>query len=201
MKQKLFILVVFALMLFCVLSGCEQNPAETEPSSVESAPAATSEPTPEPTPQLTATPEPTATPTPAPSGDFEALFEENPVDKLLAKDLSMAASYSTIYAAYKECQQNWEKVINMLYPAAFDFLDDQQMQALDESQANWEANLDNEIDKIQESASDDADASLAAAEKVMELYRDWASYLCQEYFNAKNELPDLEAILNAQPAG
>lgn len=199
MNKKLAIFAVFALMLFCMLSGCEKEPANTPSSAPESVPAATPEPTPEPTP--VPTPEPTPTPAPTPSVDFETLFESNPVDKLLSEDLASAANFSAIHAAYKQCQKNWDKVINKLYPAAFDFLDEQQMQALEEDQTKWEANLDSEIEKIQEETADEEDASLAAAEKVAELYRDRASYLCQEYFKAKNELPDLEAILDTQPAG
>ncbi len=201
MKQKAGILAALALTLFCLLPGCEKDPGESWSSSPQSEPTATSAPTPTPapTPEASPTAEPTAVPSPA--GGFEALFAENPVDKTLSEDLSTAASYSTIFAAYKNAIKNWEKVIDRLYPASFHDLGSEEAAQLEEEHTSWKASLDSELEKIEEAHSDDEDGWLAAAQEKVQHYRAHASLLCQAYYDHAGELPDLESILSGQPAG
>ena len=203
MKQKIAILAALALLALCLLPGCEKDPAESWSSVAASEPTATSAPTPTPEPAASPEASPTAEPTAAasPAGDFEALFQENPVDKALSDDLRAAASYSQIFAAYKDAQKSWEKIINQLYPASFHDLDAGALAQLEEKQSGWEASLESELEKIEDSHGEDDDGWLAAAQEKMEYYRAQASFLCQTYSGHAGELPDLEAIVSGQPAG
>ena len=164
--------------------------SSTSPASVvESEPTPTPAPTPTPSPSPTA--EPTQEPTPSPAGDFEAAFEDNPIDAALEEDMMYATSTSLIQRAYDSAAGRWQKLIDTAYQDGEQALTGDQLAQLQEEQSAWKGSLDADVQAIREENSEDA---LTAAQKVMEHYRDRAKELCQTVYQATGSLPEFPTI-------
>ena len=165
--------------------GSSSQSSTSSASVVESQPTPTPAPTPTPSPSPTA--EPTQEPTPSPAGDFEAAFEDNPIDAALEEDMMYATSTSLIQRAYDSAAGRWQKLIDTAYQAGEQALTGDQLAQLQEEQSAWKGSLDADVQAIREENSEDA---LTAAQKVMEHYRDRAKELCQTVYEATGNMPE-----------
>jgi hypothetical protein len=192
--KPLFRMMCLALCagLLLTAGACAQTQEESSSqistpsvSVVENEPTPT--PTPTPTPSPTPTVEPTQEPTPAPAGDFEAAFEENPIDAALEEDMMYATSTSLISRAYDNAANRWLKVIDTACATGEATLPKDVLTQFLEEQAAWEASLDSDIQAIRDENSEDG---LASAEAVMNHYRDRAKALCQTVYEATGNMPE-----------
>lgn len=190
--KPLFRMMCLALCagLLLTVGACAQTQGESSSQvSTPSVSVVENEPTPTPTPTPSPTPtvEPTQEPTPSPAGDFEAAFEENPIDAALEEDLMYATSSSLISRAYDNATSRWLKLIDTACASGEATLPKDALTQFQEEQAAWEASLDSEIQAIRDENSED---SLAAAQAVMNYYRDHAKALCQTVYEATGNMPE-----------
>lgn len=202
--KPLFRTICLALCagLLLTAGACAQTQEESSSqvstpsvSVVENEPTPT--PTPTPTPSPTPTVEPTQEPTPAPAGDFEAAFEENPIDAALEEDMMYATSNSLILRAYDNAASRWLKVIDTAYADGEAALTGDALTQFQEEQASWKGSLDSDIQAIRDENSQDG---LASAEAVMNHYRDRAKALCQTVYQATGSLPEFPSA-SQEPLG
>ena len=199
MKQHAYWLRRAAAALLCLgllagAAGCQEK--ETPVSSAPQATAApTPEPTPAPTPEPTPTPtpEPTATPAPTPAGDFEALFQENPIDSLFEESMSLATSFTTMEQACDTAAQRWQQVIDRAYQQAQGALSGEELTALEEEQSQWEGSLDGQVEELRAQTGDSPDGAVTVARQIVELYRQRAKALCQTAYEATGEMPSFQS--------
>lgn len=199
MKQHAYWLRRAAAALLCLgllagAVGCQEKEAPVS-SAPQATAAPTPEPTPAPTPEPTPTPtaEPTATPAPTPAGDFEALFQENPIDSLFEESMSLATSFTTMEQACDTAAQRWQQVIDRAYQQAQGALSGEELTALEEEQSQWEGSLDGQVEELRAQTGDSPDGAVTVARQIVELYRQRAKALCQTAYEATGEMPSFQS--------
>ena len=205
------ILAAFALLLLpMVLSSCEDTQeSSAAPSSSQAEPTQTPTATPHPTPSATpeATPQPTSSPTPeatlehSPAGEFEQLFQENAIDKMLKDEIDLADSSKAILRAYGDAEKHWRRMINITYKDCQEILSGDQLDSLQAQQETWEAELEDKKTEIAAEYGDDINEQLELSEKIVSIYREQGKVMCQAYYQAVGEMPDFEVVLSDEPLG
>lgn len=195
---KKWLCLALALTLALSLSACEK---EEKPSSqVEESSLVSSEPapTPEPTPQ----PESSAF-VPAPdlippesgeTGDFEALFSQNSIDRQYDADYGAASSASLMLRACDSAARRWKDMADSAYEAALAVLDSDGRAALREEQEKWRDDVETEITILRETSGEDSEGVLTAARGTVLLYRQRAMDLCRVVYDATGSLPEFPEI-------
>lgn len=217
-RLKSVLCALLALLLVAMLAGCENAKSGPEPNSEissgpsssalessESSLAESSEPESSKAEEsgsveaASAEPESTSEDGEGSKDGFEALFDANPIDAKLQEDLDFAANGNAILNAYNDNIRYWNVMVSLSFEAALDQLDDQAQ--LRQEQEKWEANLEKELNAIQEENDGSADGIIAAARMTGEKYRERAKALCRLYFNGTGKLPDFEEALNEEAMG
>lgn len=193
-----------ALLAFS--AGCSfLNTQQEGSSSTVSASAGEATPTPTPSPTPTPTPSPSPSPTPEvspdpsvkPSGEFEEIFKENPIDRQLEDDLAYASSNASLQEAYDNAARRWEQLIDNALAAGEENFTGDQLAAFQEEQTAWEDGLDAAVEEIRAGNGDDP---LAAAKQVVEYYRARAKDLCQQIYEATAKMPEFPSV-DTEPLG
>ena len=193
-----------ALLTFS--AGCSfLNTQQEGSSSTVSESAVENTPTPTPTPTTTPTPSPSPSPTPevspdpsvTPAGDFEEIFENNPIDRQLEDDLAYASSNASIQEAYDNAARRWEQLIENAVAAGEENFTGDQLTTFQEEQTAWEDGLDAAVEEIR---ADNTDDPMAAAQQVVEYYRTRAKDLCQQVYQATAKMPEFPSV-DTEPLG
>lgn len=204
MKNKRTAAIFMACLLTLLpvlLSGCEEQPGSSQPSSsaVEPTQAPSEAPSssqPESGSEPSQEPEPTEAP-----ASFEEVFAENPIDSQLTDALDTASSSSAILKAYEKAGQYWKAMVPLAYDAAKAVVPEDDRAQLDEDQKNWENTIDDTIAAIREENSQEGDGKLTSARLIQEKYRETAKALCEMIYSNTGELPDFTPAMSDEPKG
>lgn len=204
-KKMAAIIMALALILPILLSGCQEQPAPSQPSSsavAKPTEAPTKAPTEEPSskpesePESSQEPEPTVAP-----GGFEEAFAENPIDVQLTDALDAASSSSAIFKAYEKAGKFWRAMVPLAYDAAKAVVSEDDRAQLDEDQKTWEDTIDDIVAQIQEENGQDGDGRITSARLIQERYRETAKALCEIIYSSTGELPDFTPAMSDGPKG
>lgn len=200
-RKMAAIIVALALILPILLSGCQEQPAPSQPSSSVVA-IPTEAPTEEPSsnsesePQSSQEPEPTEAP-----GGFEEAFAENPIDAQLTDALDAASSNSAILKAYEKAGKYWRAMVPLAYDAAKAVVSEDDRAQLEEDQKVWKDTIDDIVAEIQEQNGQDGNGRIASARLIQERYRETVKALCEIIYSGTGELPDFTPAMSDGPKG
>ena len=89
-------------------------------------------------------------------------------------------------------------MISTAYEQAQATLKGQDLETVTQDQQAWESGLDASLEEIRSANSED---TLAAAEKIVELYRQRAKEVCQALYTVTGQLPDFPDVGDGEPEG
>ncbi len=190
---KYLALMALCMLLCAAFCSCENENNISSPASSQAESSSQPEFTPEPE-SSQFTPAEDLIPSGEGEGlddEFSAAFSQNPIDKQYDEDYRLASSFSMMQQACDTAARSWKNMIDTAYDAALAAVPEEEQAAIKESQQDWDANLDGEVEKIRSAAEETGtnEASLSAAKEIVLLYRRRAMELCKIKFEADGTLP------------
>lgn len=177
MKNKVVVSVIAAAMLLAsVFAGC--SPSNTQSSVPVNASSQTGS-------TASQSSSEANTPPQASEEEFEAYFEQNPIDKAHAEAQTTAYSNADIVKVENQFSEIWQQEIDRCYEKLLTTASKEDQAAIEQAQTKWSAEKQSKLDKISQDAQQNGGtmANVQVATNTMNFYRDRAKELYRSLYN------------------